>query len=162
MTPQDRAAVAALCAERAGLRVDPDKEYLLENRLGPVARREGFGALSDMLQAMRDRGDERLAWATVEAMSPAETAFFRHPPSLEQAVAQALADFAGRREGQPAKNEDAFLHRGIAARGFVRTFILADGMVVAGALLEHGLLHIDLEQPEPERQVQRIPIRTAG
>jgi chemotaxis protein methyltransferase CheR len=92
MTPQDRAAVAALCAERAGLRVDPDKEYLLENRLGPVARREGFGALSDMLQ--------RLARATVEAMSPAETAFFRHPPSLEQAVAQALADFAGRREGQ--------------------------------------------------------------
>jgi len=58
MTPQDRAAVAALCAERAGLRVDPDKEYLLENRLGPVARREGFGALSDMLQPMRDRGDE--------------------------------------------------------------------------------------------------------
>ena len=100
MTPQDRAAVAALCAERAGLRIDPDKDYLLENRLGPVARREGFGALSDMLQAMRDRGDERLVWAAVEAMSPAEAAFFRDPPSLEQSVTQALADLARRGEGQ--------------------------------------------------------------
>jgi chemotaxis protein methyltransferase CheR len=100
VTPQDRAAVAALCAERAGLRVDADKEYLLENRLGPVARREGFGALSDMLQAMRDRGDERLVWAAVEAMSPAEAAFFRDPPSLEQSVTQALADLARRGEGQ--------------------------------------------------------------
>ena len=77
MTPQDGRTVAALCAERAGLRVDSEKEYLIENRLGPVARREGFGSIPDLLQAVRDRGDERLAWAVVEAMSPAETAFFR-------------------------------------------------------------------------------------
>ena len=51
---------------------------------------------------------------------------------------------------------------GIAARGFVRTFILADGMKVEGAILAHGLLHIDLARPEPERLVQRIPIKTAG
>jgi HSP20 family molecular chaperone IbpA len=35
-------------------------------------------------------------------------------------------------------------------------------MIVEGALLEHGLLHIDLAQPEPERRVQHISIRTAG
>ncbi|WP_068878931.1 MULTISPECIES: Hsp20 family protein [unclassified Phenylobacterium] len=69
----------------------------------------------------------------------------------------------GKRDGQaPGKSEEAYLHRGIAARGFVRSFVLADGMVVEGATLEHGLLHIDLARPEPEKRVQSIPIRTAG
>jgi chemotaxis protein methyltransferase CheR len=84
--------VAALCAERVGLRVDADKAYLLENRLAPVARREGFGGIVDLLHAVRHRGDERLAWAVVEAMSPAETAFFRDAPTLELAVTRALDD----------------------------------------------------------------------
>ena len=66
---------------------------------------------------------------------------------------------AGKREGG---SEEAYLHRGIAARGFIRTFVLADGMKVDGAVLAHGLLHIDLVRPEPERLVQRIPIKTAG
>jgi len=68
---------------------------------------------------------------------------------------------AGRRD-ETAKTEDAFLHRGIAARGFVRSFVLADGVVVERAVLEHGLLHIDLARPEPDRQVKKIPIETAG
>ena len=69
-------------------------------------------------------------------------------------------NITGRREGGEA--ERAYLHRGIAARGFVRSFILADGMEVEGASLEHGLLHIDLFRPEPEKKVKQIPIRTAG
>jgi chemotaxis protein methyltransferase CheR len=100
VTRQDLQQVAALCAEHAGLRVDPEKEYLIENRLGPVARREGFGSIPDLLQAVRDRGDERLVWAVVEGMSPAETAFFRDPSSLDQAIGHALADLARRGEGQ--------------------------------------------------------------
>ena len=92
--------VAALCAERVGLRVDADKAYLLENRLAPVARREGFGGIVDLLQAVRDRGDERLAWAVIEAMAPAEASFFREPQTLELAVAQSLDDVAQRRESQ--------------------------------------------------------------
>ena len=67
---------------------------------------------------------------------------------------------AGKRE-DAGKGEQAFLHRGIAARGFVRAFVLADGLEVAGARLEHGLLHVDLTRPEAERAVRRIPI-TAG
>jgi len=43
----------------------------------------------------------------------------------------------------------------------VRAFVLADGLEVAGARLEHGLLHVDLTRPEAERAVRRIPI-TAG
>jgi HSP20 family molecular chaperone IbpA len=84
------------------------------------------------------------------------------PEQLEVTVQDRQLVIAGRRDEQAGKAEDAYLHRGIAARGFVRTFVLADGMIVDGAFLEHGLLHIDLAQPEPERRVQRIPIRTAG
>jgi len=83
------------------------------------------------------------------------------PAQLEVTVEDRQLTVAGRREAA-GKAEDAFLHRGIAARGFTRTFVLADGMVVEGATLEHGLLHIDLARPEPETRIQRIPIRTAG
>jgi len=51
-----------------------------------------------------------------------------------------------------------FLHRGIAARQFQRTFLLADGMEVLGADLSNGLLSIELARPEPERIVRKIDI----
>jgi HSP20 family molecular chaperone IbpA len=51
-----------------------------------------------------------------------------------------------------------YLHRGIAARQFQRTFLLADGMEVLGADLSDGLLSIDLARPEPERTVRKIDI----
>lgn len=54
-----------------------------------------------------------------------------------------------------------FLHRGIAARQFQRTFVLADGVEVSGASMEHGLLHVDLKRSEPEKKVQRITIGDA-
>lgn len=53
-----------------------------------------------------------------------------------------------------------FLHRGIAARQFQRTFVLAEGIEVIGAELRDGLLAIDLARPEPERIVRRIDIAT--
>ncbi|MCL4709994.1 MAG: Hsp20 family protein [Pseudorhodoplanes sp.] len=51
-----------------------------------------------------------------------------------------------------------YLHRGIAARQFQRTFVLAEGMNVLGADLKNGLLSIDLARPEPERVVRTISI----
>jgi HSP20 family molecular chaperone IbpA len=51
-----------------------------------------------------------------------------------------------------------YLHRGIAARAFQRSFVLADGVEVAGANLEHGLLHLDLRRHAPETVVQTIRI----
>lgn len=64
---------------------------------------------------------------------------------------------SGKREGE----DRTYLHRGIAARGFVRSFVLADGMEVSGAALEHGLLHIDVSRPDPVDELRRIPIRAA-
>jgi HSP20 family molecular chaperone IbpA len=51
-----------------------------------------------------------------------------------------------------------YLHRGIAARQFQRTFVLAEGMEVLGADLKNGLLSVDLVRPEPERVVRSIAI----
>ena len=51
-----------------------------------------------------------------------------------------------------------FLHRGIAARQFQRSFVLADGVEVGEAIMENGLLHVDLTRAEPETVVQRIQI----
>src|SRR2546423_6463122 len=51
-----------------------------------------------------------------------------------------------------------YLHRGIAARQFQRTFVLADGMQVMGADLKNGLLSIDLARPEPARTVRTVNI----
>jgi HSP20 family molecular chaperone IbpA len=51
-----------------------------------------------------------------------------------------------------------YIHRGIAARQFQRTFVLAEGMEVLGADLKNGLLEIDLARPEPERLVKKVSI----
>jgi HSP20 family molecular chaperone IbpA len=61
----------------------------------------------------------------------------------------------GRQQDDKSKQ---YLHRGIAARQFQRTFVLADGMEVLGADLKNGLLSIDLARPEPERVVKTIAI----
>jgi HSP20 family molecular chaperone IbpA len=54
--------------------------------------------------------------------------------------------------------ERVFLHRGIAARAFQRSFVLAEGVEVAGASMENGLLHVDLKRAVPEPVVQTIRI----
>ena len=90
------------------------------------------------------------------------------PDQLQVTVEDNQLTVAGRKDGEVRSSDEAsadgraFLHRGIAARGFLRTFVLADRMEVHEALLEHGLLHIDLVQPEPEKRVMRIAIKTVG
>ncbi len=54
--------------------------------------------------------------------------------------------------------DKTFLHRGIAARQFQRSFVLADGVEVANASMENGLLHIDLHRHQPDTIVQSIKI----
>ena len=82
------------------------------------------------------------------------------PDQLQVTVEDRQLVIAGKRDAAPGKADEAFLHRGIAARGFIRSFVLADGMEVEDAILEHGLLHIDLARHEPQKRVHAIPIRT--
>lgn len=64
------------------------------------------------------------------------------------------------RGAQPEDDNDKiFLHRGIAGRQFQRRFVLAEGIEVASAGMENGLLHIDLRRPKPESRVRTIDIQ---
>src|ERR1700719_2059908 len=63
---------------------------------------------------------------------------------------------------QPAEKERLYPHRGIAPRQFQRSFVLAEGIEVAGAWLDNGLLHIDLVRPSLESRVRTVEIRQAG
>ena len=64
------------------------------------------------------------------------------------------------RQGEDSGRD--YLHRGIAARQFQRTFVLADGMDVVAAELKDGLLSIDLVRPEPARAARKIAIKSGG
>ena len=63
--------------------------------------------------------------------------------------------------GRQAEDDDEriYLHRGIAARQFQRSFVLADGVEVGEAQMENGLLHVDLTRAKPETIVQTIKIK---
>lgn len=61
--------------------------------------------------------------------------------------------------GRQVEDEDRlYLHRGIAARQFQRSFVLAEGIEVTGADMDNGLLHVDLERIVPEQEIRTIKI----
>ena len=74
---------------------------------------------------------------------------------LDVSIEESQLVIRGRQQDDKTRQ---FLHRGIAARQFQRTFVLADGMEVLGADLRNGLLAIDLVRPQPERIVKSIAI----
>ncbi|HLV83111.1 MULTISPECIES: Hsp20 family protein [Devosia] len=63
----------------------------------------------------------------------------------------------GKQKDEPGRE---FLHRGIAARQFQRSFLLADGMMVLDATLGHGMLVITIERPQAPKNARRIEIRS--
>ena len=83
MTPADCEWISELCAARVGLRVDPEKAYLIESRLAPVARREDFPSVDDLVNSVKASGDDRLSWALIEAMAADESSFFRDRTPFE-------------------------------------------------------------------------------
>ncbi|MBM3559360.1 MAG: Hsp20 family protein [Alphaproteobacteria bacterium] len=58
--------------------------------------------------------------------------------------------------------ERVYLHRGIATRQFQRSFVLAEGIEVASATLDNGLLHVDLVRPKPQKNIRSVRIQPAG
>jgi HSP20 family molecular chaperone IbpA len=61
---------------------------------------------------------------------------------------------------QTDDRERTYLHRGIAARQFQRSFVLAEGIEVIGAALDNGLLHVDIMRPTVEPKVRKVEIQT--
>jgi len=74
---------------------------------------------------------------------------------LDVSIEESQLVIRGRQQDDKSRQ---YLHRGIAARQFQRTFVLADGMEVLGADLRNGLLAIDLVRPQPDRIVKTIAI----
>ena len=103
MTPEDLAFVAQLCRMRAGLRLAAEKPYLVESRLAPVARREGLGSVAELITTARERREEPLIWALVEAMAAGETAFFRDRAPFATFRDELLPQLIRARGGQPVR-----------------------------------------------------------
>jgi HSP20 family molecular chaperone IbpA len=76
---------------------------------------------------------------------------------IDITIEESQLTIRGRQQEDKARE---FIHRGIAARQFQRSFLLAEGMQVLGADLAQGLLSIDLVRPQPERIVRTIQIST--
>jgi len=94
MTPGEISVLADLARRRSGVIVDADKTYVIESRLAPVARRQGFTSLSELISDLQSREDETLIWATVEALSSTETQFFRDRSPFHQIAAEVLPALA--------------------------------------------------------------------
>ena len=83
MTPDDFDLLSGLLLERSGLSLTKDKMYLLETRLGPVARKNGHGGLDELVEALRNKPDEPLIRDITEAMTTNESFFFRDVKPFE-------------------------------------------------------------------------------
>ena len=103
MTAEEIAQIVSLCRVRAGLKVAADKTYLIESRLAPVARREGYDSISDLLAAIRQRREEPLIWAVVEAMAGGETSFFRDKSPFTHFETEMLPQLLRCRGGGPVR-----------------------------------------------------------
>ena len=121
----------------------------IEKALERVTRTASDGYPPYNIERLAGEGDvpERLR------ITLAVAGFARHQLSVTLEEGQLVI-----RGRQQDERERQFLHRGIAARQFQRSFLLAEGMQVLGADLADGLLSVDLVRPEPERIVKSIEI----
>jgi chemotaxis protein methyltransferase CheR len=167
MKPEDCELIAQLCAARAGLHVDPEKTYLIESRLGPVARREGFGEIADLIAAVKARQEDRLAWAVVEAMAAGESAFYRDRTPFELFRDEVLPTLARLRDGEPIRVWSAACGSGQEIYSLAMTVEDERGALAPGAKVE--LFASDLSERSLEKaqsglytqfEIQRgLPIR---
>jgi len=77
VTPMDYEFLRKLLKERSGLDLSPDKQYLVESRLVPLARKAGLGGITELVQKMKAGSADALTADVVEAMTTNETFFFR-------------------------------------------------------------------------------------
>lgn len=98
MTPEDIDHLASMLKTRSGLVLGSDKTYLIESRLAPVARREGFATVAALLSALRLKRDEKLMTSVTDAMTTNETFFFRDKLPFDQFKSDVLPTLAKSRQ----------------------------------------------------------------
>ncbi len=99
MTPEEIAFVAGVVKPRSGQVLGPEKGYFVQSRLGPVARREGLNSVPELLRALAERREERLAGAVTEALTNGETMFFRDRAPFVTFRDEVLPKLAAARQG---------------------------------------------------------------
>ena len=130
--------------------------------LGSYPHLLGFEQLERLLERTSKSGNDGYPPFNIEQTSDASyritlaVAGFREQ-DLSITVEDRQLVIRGRQQDDIA--DRVFLHRGIAARQFQRSFVLADGVEVGEAIMENGLLHVDLTLVRPDTVVQTIQIR---
>ena len=99
MKPTDFDFIAALVRERSGLVLSADKTYLVESRLAPLARRDGFPSIDELVTAIKVRRDSNLIDAVVDAMTTNETFFFRDKTPFDIFEQSVLPELIARKRG---------------------------------------------------------------
>lgn len=89
--------VRDLVYRQAAIVVEKEKNYLVEARLSPLARRHGFNSLSELVAQMRSQPSNGLSWHVVEAMTTNETSFFRDMHPFEVLKKNVLPELIQRR-----------------------------------------------------------------
>ena len=122
----------------------------------------GFDQLDRLLDSVSKNSGEGYPPYNIEHLdettiriSIAVAGFFRSDLNISLEGNQLIV----RGKQQDNGDQKTYLYRGIAARQFVRKFVLADGMEVKDAHMENGLLHVDLERPAPSDISREIAIR---
>ncbi len=130
--------------------------------LGGYPHLLGFEQLERILERTAKSGNEGYPPFNIEQTSDysyritlAVAGFAEHDLSITVEDRQLVI------RGRQSDDDDGriFLHRGIAGRQFQRSFVLADGVEVGEAIMEDGLLHVDLTRAQPETIVQTIAIK---
>ena len=103
MKPADFDFISAMVRERSGLVLTADKTYLVESRLAPIARRDGFASIDDLISAIRLRRDPKLIDAVVDAMTTNETFFFRDKTPFDIFEQVVLPEVIARKRGGTIK-----------------------------------------------------------
>ena len=99
MKPADFDFIASMVNERSGLVLSADKSYLVESRLAPIARRDGFPSIDDLVSAIRLRRDAKLIDCVVDAMTTNETFFFRDKTPFDIFEQTVLPELVARKRG---------------------------------------------------------------
>jgi chemotaxis protein methyltransferase CheR len=98
MKPDDAEILRLVVHARSGVNIDPHKTYSIESHLAPIARRDGYAGIEELIAAMRERRDEGLMWAVTEALIQGETCFFRDRQPFDRFRDEMLPQLAVRRD----------------------------------------------------------------
>lgn len=166
MPEADFAFIAREVKARSGLVLTPDKSYLMETRLAPIARKESLASVAELAAAARLRRDERLVWQITDALTTNETHFFRDRKPFDLLRDRIIPELQQARSGGPLRIWCAAASTGQEAFSIA---MMLDELRAAGRGVEVEIVATDISERVLEKaraglytqfEVQRgLPVR---